>query len=162
MKVDPILARVHQIVHKSSLMLDEENFLGWLDECCSDDFLYEITAHSPEIRKDMTWLKHGADELRTLIKHLSVQNLDASPIMRHVTVGYVACDGDRATAVSSVAFYRTREEGNDPHLDTGGTYLFAVGRYHDEVDLSGARDVLTHRNVRLQTRELGIGCHWPL
>lgn len=150
------------IVYRSSLLLDEENFIGWLDECCAPDFEYQIKAYSPEIRKEMTWLKHDNEELRTLIKLLPVQNLDASPILRHVVVGLVSCNHAAASVTSSVAFFRTREEGNDPHVDTGTTYLFAAGRYHDVIEFSGGRPLLKRRSLQLQTRELGIGCHWPL
>lgn len=150
------------IVYRSCLLLDEENFMGWLEECCTEDFEYEIRAYSPEIRKEMTWLKHNKEELRTLIKLLPVQNLDASPILRHVVVGLVSCSHSSATVTSSVAFFRTREEGDDPHLDTGATYLFAAGRYNDVIDVGNGKAILKRRTLHLQTRDLGIGCHWPL
>ena len=61
---------------------------------------------------------------------------------------------DEATAITSVVIYRTA-------LDGGSTELFAVGKYFDTVSLAGDGPLLKSRNVRLDTRELGIGSHMP-
>jgi hypothetical protein len=37
-----------------------------------------------------------------------------------------------------------------------------VGKYFDTVSLEGEVPLLAGRNVRLDTRELGIGSHFPL
>ena len=63
--------------------------------------------------------------------------------------------GERASVITSLAVYRTE-------LDGGATSLFAVGKYFDTVTLEGEAPLLTSRNVRLDTRELGIGSHLPL
>jgi methanesulfonate monooxygenase subunit beta len=47
-------------------------------------------------------------------------------------------------------------------LDGGATGLFAVGKYFDTVSLEGEEPLLTGRDVRLDTRDLGIGSHFPL
>jgi hypothetical protein len=62
---------------------------------------------------------------------------------------------DEARAVTSVAIFATA-------LDGGETTLFALARYHDVVDVAGAEPRLRRRTVRLETRSLGIGKHWPL
>jgi hypothetical protein len=44
----------------------------------------------------------------------------------------------------------------------GATSLFAVSKYFDTVTLEEEAPLLASRNVRLDTRELGIGSHLPL
>ena len=46
-------------------------------------------------------------------------------------------------------------------LDGGATELFAVGKLHDLISLSGEAPKLLAREVRLQTRMLGFGYHIP-
>jgi len=60
-----------------------------------------------------------------------------------------------AGIVSAVSIYRTE-------LDGGATSLFAGGRYHDRAVHSGGRWRLRSRELRLDTRSLGIGTHYPL
>lgn len=147
---------VRELVYRSCLRLDEGDFPGWLD-LCAPDFRYTITAYSPEIRKEMTWLEQDRAGMEGLFKMLPKHNSDHSPLTRHASVYTVDLDeeGDRATAVTSVVVYRTA-------LDGGATELFAVGKYFDEIDLEGESPLLAGRNVRLDTRELGIGSHMPL
>ena len=40
--------------------------------------------------------------------------------------------------------------------------MFAVGKYLDVIDLSGDAPLIASREVRLETKELGIGTHLPL
>ncbi len=58
--------------------------------------------------------------------------------------------------LAAVTIYRTELEG-------GVTSLFATGRYHD-VNLRDAMGSLrfASRELRLETRNLGIGTHYPL
>ena len=147
---------VRELVYRSCLRLDEGDFSGWLD-LCAPDFRYTITAYSPEIRKEMTWLDHDREGMEGLFKMLPKHNSDHSPLTRHASVYLVERDEgrDEATATTSVVVYRTA-------LDGGATELFAVGKYFDTVSLEGEVPLLTGRNVRLDTRELGIGSHFPL
>ncbi len=147
---------VRELVYRSCLRLDEGDFAGWLD-LCAPDFRYTITAYSPEIRKEMTWLDHDRAGMEGLFKMLPKHNSDHSPLTRHASVYLVDVDEEKeeATAITSVVVYRTA-------LDGGATELFAVGKYFDTISLEGGRPLLTGRNVRLDTRELGIGSHMPL
>ena len=147
---------VRDLVYRSCLRLDEGDFPGWLD-LCAPDFRYTITAYSPEIRQEMVWLDHDRDGMEGLFKMLPKHNSDHSPLTRHASVYVVESDEgrDEATAITSVVVYRTA-------LDGGATELFAVGKYFDTVSLEGGTPLLTGRNVRLDTRELGIGSHFPL
>ena len=145
---------VRDLIYRSCLRLDAGDFPGWLD-LCAPDFRYTITAYSPEIRKEMTWLEHDRDGMEGLFRMLPKHNSDHSPLTRHASVYVVERDGDEATAITSVVVYKTA-------LDGGATDLFAVGKYFDTVSLEGEEPLLTGRNVRLDTRELGIGSHFPL
>jgi methanesulfonate monooxygenase small subunit len=144
------------LIYRGILLMDRNDFLGWLDLCTSD-FHYTISTYSPEIRKDMTWLDHDREGMVNLIRLLPKHNSDQTPLTRHATVYSVDCDEAKreAQAVTSVAIFATA-------LDGGASELYAIARYHDTVDLAGGAPRLKHRVVRLDTRSLGIGKHWPL
>jgi methanesulfonate monooxygenase small subunit len=148
--------KVRELIYRSCLHLDEGDFDGWLGLCAAD-FRYTITAYSPEIRKEMTWLDHDQDGMEGLFRMLPKHNSDHSPLTRHASVYLVEFDeaGSEAFVVTSVVVYRTQ-------LDGGSTELFAVGKYFDTVTLEGDTPLLAARNVRLDTREFGIGSHMPL
>lgn len=147
---------VRELVYRSCLRLDNQDFDGWL-ELCAPEFRYAITAYSPEIRKEMTWLDHDREGMEGLFDMLPKHNSDHSPLTRHASVYLIDYDEteNEASVITSLAVYKTQ-------LDGGATELFAVGKYFDTVDLSGDAPLLASRNVRLDTRELGIGSHLPL
>jgi methanesulfonate monooxygenase subunit beta len=147
---------IEGVVYRSCLTLDDKNFNGYLD-LCDDNFCYTITAHSPEIRKDMVWLDHDKKGLQGLFQNLPRHNSDHSPLTRHATVYSVDVDEDKheASVVSALQVFRTS-------LDGGITELFAVGRYMDVLSLDGDVPKLRKRTVKLHTRMLGIGYHVPL
>ena len=150
-------ASVCDLIYRGILKLDANDFTGWL-ELCAPHFHYTISAWSPEIRREVIWLDHDHEGMANLIKLLPRHNSDQAPLTRHATVYAVDLDPgtpSTARAVTSVAIYATQ-------LDGGATDLWALGRYHDEIALApdGAR--LARRVVKLQTRNLGIGKHWPL
>lgn len=151
--------RVTTLVYDGILLLDRKDFKGWLD-LCTPDFDYAITAWSPEIRKEMAWLRHDYEGMAHLIKLLPRHNTDQSAFTRHTNVYNVKrfelddSDADY-DVVSSVAIYRTT-------LDGGITSLFATGRYTDVVSIVDDVAKLRSRTLRLETRALGIGTHYPL
>jgi methanesulfonate monooxygenase small subunit len=152
------LNRRHQtaeLVYRSCILLDDKDFRGFLD-LCSDDFHYAITAFSPEIRKNMTWLEHDKPGLKQLFDNLPKHNSDHSPISRHATVYTVTDDeaGGNVRVVSALQVFRT-------NLDGGATELFAVGKIFDTIRFDGDEPRLADRNVRLDTRMLGYGYHVP-
>ncbi len=93
-------------------------------QLCDEKFHYRITAHSPEIRKDMIWLEHDKKGMQLLFTNLPKHNSDHSPITRHATVYTVEVDaaGNEAKVVSALQVFRTT-------LDGGATELFAVGKH---------------------------------
>ncbi len=146
---------VEELVYKSCLLLDEKDFKGYLD-LCDPEFRYKITAYSPEIKKEMTWLEHDKAGMQTLFNNLPRHNSDHSPLTRHVTVYTVTMDDAKkeARVVSGLQVFKTS-------LDGGITELFGVGKLYDTVRINGDGAKLLHRNVRLDTRMLGIGYHIP-
>lgn len=137
------------------MTLDAKDFAAYL-ELCHPEYRYAITAYSPEIRKDMTWLEHDKKGMQTLFANLPKHNSDQSPLSRHVTLYTVEHDegARRAKTVSALQVFRTT-------LDGGSTELFAVGKLYDTVSLTEATPRLLERNVRLDTRMLGFGSHVP-
>lgn len=146
---------VEELVYQSCLLLDDRNYKGYLD-LCSEQFRYTITAHSPEIRKDMIWLDHDKAGMQTLLTQLPRHNSDRSPLTRHANVYTVGFDQSKkeAQVISVLQVFKT-------DLDGGATALFAVGKYLDSVVLDGDKPKLAKRVVKLDTRMLGIGYHIP-
>ena len=137
------------------MALDDKQFNAYL-ELCDPAYHYKITAYSPEIRKDMTWLEHDRAGMQSLFANLPKHNSDQSPLTRHVSVYTVKEDAaaQQAQVVSALQVFKTS-------LDGGATELFAVGKLHDLISLAGAGPKLLAREVRLQTRMLGFGYHIP-
>ena len=154
--MQPDRTAIEELVYRSCLALDEKNFKAYLD-LCDGDFHYSITAHSPEIRKDMIWLDHDKQGMQMLLGNLPRHNSDHSPLTRHATVYTVDIDTTKqqANVVTALQVFKTT-------LDGGATELFAVGRYLDSVRLDGdAQPKLLKRVVRLDTRQFGFGYHIP-
>ena len=147
---------VDQLIYQSALLLDDRDFAGYV-ALLAPDFRYVITAHSPEIRREMTWLEQDRDGLRTLLETLPRHHSDPAPLTRHLTVYTVTVDDARAEAqaVSALQVFRTT-------LDGGASALFAVGKIHDRVALTTDGPRLRRRHIKLDTRMLGIGTHLPL
>jgi methanesulfonate monooxygenase small subunit len=146
---------VGDLVYRSAELLDESLWNEWL-ALCDDSFVYKIVAHSPEIRRDMIWLEHGLQGMLNLVDLLPKHQSDRSRLTRHTSLYRVTQrdDGDY-DAVSSVAVFRTT-------LDGGTSSLFAVGKYYDTARVAPRGAVFLRRTLRLETRNLGLGTHFPL
>lgn len=149
--------QVRQLIYRGCLQLDQGEFTAWLEECTAPEFQYTISAWSPEILREQIWLDQDREGLGHLIKLLPKHNSDLTPLTRHATVYTIDPDpaSGEARVVTSVAIFQTA-------LDGGETSLFALARYHDTVGFDGGRARLRRRVVKLETRSLGIGKHWPL
>jgi len=147
---------IEEFIYSAAMLLDAKDFKGWLD-MCAPEFTYAIRAFSREIRKDVVWLDHDHEGMSSLIRQLPRHNTDQSEFTRHTTVYTVRPDasGESAVVVSAVAIYRTT-------LDGGITNLFAIGRYTDVLTHSADGWRFRSRDLRLDTRALGIGTHYPL
>lgn len=160
---ESIKAAVRELIYRAGLLLDGERFGEWLG-LCAPEFVYRITAYSPEIGKEMTWLEHDRAGMATLIEMLPRHNTDHGLLSRHATVYSVEMDGegDAASAVTSFACYRTMLDGINSHLDAGETRLFLIGKYHDRFRLEAGRPLFVERTVRLDTRRMDKGSHYPI
>jgi len=145
--------QIEELIYRSCLALDDRDFKGFL-ELCDAGFHYKVTAYSPEIRKDMTWLDHDRAGMETLFTNLPRHNSDHSPLTRHATVYTVKVNGKTAEVVSALQVFRTA-------LDGGATELYAVARLLDTVKLDGDAPKLAQRVVKIETRQLGFGSHIP-
>ncbi len=148
--------RIRELIYRSCLLLDQNDFEAWLD-LCGPEFHYTIATYSPEIRREMIWLDHDREGLVSLVRMLPRHNSDLTPLARHAVVYTIDHDprAGEARVVTSVTIYATALEG-------GETSLWALGRYHDTVGLAGGAPRFKRRVLRLETRSLGIGKHWPL
>jgi len=147
--------QISELVYQSCFMLDAFDFPGYLD-LCAPEFRYRIVAYSPELRKDMVWQEATKEELKHHFELVPRHVRDQSTVARFPTLYTISYsdDGKRATAFSGVQLYKTK-------LDGGETKLFGVYRMHDVVDLSNGPPRLLSREVRMETRQLGIGSQVP-
>ena len=154
---------IRSTIYEASLALDECRWDDWL-ALCDDEFYYAIKAYSPEIHYDMTYLDGNRTEMVSMCELLPKHNTDHSPLSRHTVVYRVAVDEDgaRASTVSSVAVYRTVLDGMASHVEAGSSNLFLVGKYHDRFKLDNGGAKFMERIVRLDTRRLDKGSHWPI
>jgi methanesulfonate monooxygenase small subunit len=75
--------------------------------------------------------------------------------MRQASVYTIEPNGG-ATVATTTALIVTYTEPD------GTSRVYAVGRYHDVVDVAAAKPLLKSREVRLETRDLGPGSHIPM
>ena len=155
-----VSAAVSDTIYRSCLHLDEGDWGAFLD-LCDTSMTYSIKAYSVEIRKDMEYLSHNKNELKSLTEMLPKLNSDHSPLRRHASIYTVdvSKDGKTATAVTSLAVYVNLHDGINSHIDSGETRLFLVGKYLDKFKMNGEVAHFVERIVRLDTRRLDKGTH---
>ncbi len=144
---------IERLIYRSCRRLDEEDYAGYLD-LCAPAFHYRVTAHSPEIRKEMVWLDHDRAGLAALFENLPTHVKRSARLFRQASVYDVTIKGTRATAETSLMVLATGFDGK--------TEVLAAGRYEDSFELEGEAPLLLSRTVRLETRDLGIGSHVPI
>jgi methanesulfonate monooxygenase small subunit len=145
---------VKDVIYQSCLAMDDEKFADYL-ALCTDDYQYKVTAYSPELRKDMIWLEQSRSDLLAMFEMLPEHVRPDGRFTRHAQVYRVAPNGSPGTlnVTSALTIYFTN--------DRGETKVFAIGRYNDVVDATGASPRLKSREVRLETRSLGTGSQIP-
>ena len=154
---------VRDTIYRAAVMLDAQKWDEWLD-LCADDFQYAIKAWSPEVNYDMTYLQHDRKALANMVKLLPKHNTDHSPLTRHTSVYTVDIseDGRSANAVSSVVVHQNLLDGINSHIDAGESRLFLVAKYLDAFTIENGKAMFLNREVRLETRRLDKGSHWPI
>ena len=146
---------VRELIYRSCCCLDEHDFAGYI-ALCAPEFRYQITLFSPELRKEMTWLNHDRDGLKALLDMVPRHLVRLGALQRNATVYRIEWDkaDGQANVMSAFSVFNIDNEGRPS--------VFAVGHYHDTVDLTGERPLLARRNARLASRDLGIGSHIPI
>jgi methanesulfonate monooxygenase small subunit len=146
---------IRELIYRSCCCLDEHDFDGYL-ALCAPGFRYQTTLFSPELRKEMIWLNHDRDGLKALLDMVPRHLVRLGALQRNATVYTIkrdAADG-QADVMSAFSVFNIDNEGRPS--------VFAVGHYHDTVDLTGAQPLLARRNARLASRDLGIGSRIPI
>ena len=146
---------VRELIYRSCRRLDTHDFDGYI-ALCAPAFRYRITVYSPELRKEMIWLNHDRDQLATLLAAVPRHLARLGSLQRNATVYTIERDGTEGPArvMSAFSVFNIDNEGRPS--------VFAVGHYHDTVDVGGERPLLVARNARLASRDLGIGSHVPI
>ena len=146
---------VSELVYRSCFLLDELDFSGYLD-LCSPSFKYKVTAYSPELRKNMVWQEVDKEEMKRHLELVPKHVRDNSSLSRYPTVYTISYsdDGKRATAISGLQIFKTRRDG-------GETHLYGIGRIQDVIELETGQPRLLSREIRMETRQLGIGSQIP-
>ena len=154
---------VEQLIYKSCLALNDENWNDFLDLADPTRFKYSITNYSPEMRRDQCWMERDYKGLQQLFGLLEKHNSDNSPLTRHASVYTVEMNDARSEAdvVSLFTIYRTQLDGINSPVTSGQTALYAIGKYLDTVALHPSGPKVVERRVRLETRQLDIGSHIP-
>jgi methanesulfonate monooxygenase subunit beta len=147
---------VSELIYRSCLLLDDMDFKGFLD-LCAPEFRYTVTAYSPELLKDMTWQDVDRAEMRRHLELVPKHVSDPCPLSRHPTVYLISYEDENkvANAVSGFEVYKTT-------LNGGSTELLAIGKYYDTVSVVSKDLKLLSRQVKLNTRQLGMGSQVPL
>jgi methanesulfonate monooxygenase small subunit len=155
--------KIESLIYQTCLYQDDCEWSNWLD-LCSDDYNYCIKAYSPEIQADMEYMGGPKEYMTSITGQLRKHNIDDSPLKRHGVVYRVdvADDNKSATAVTSLTVFQTLLGGNSSHVDSGTTRIFLVGRYNDKFVIDGDDIKFIEREVRLDTRRLDKGTHWPI
>lgn len=142
------------LVATACLALDEEDFCSFL-ACCSDDFHYTIRVHSPELRRDMTWLEHDLAGMQGLLEGVRDHLRRQGRLLRHLGASVlVEASAQHTVLDTSVLVLHTDLEGV--------TRVWAAGRYRDAVAAGADGARLLNRRVQLHTRDLGTGSHVPI
>lgn len=145
---------VRTTIHRACRHLDAEDWDDFL-ALCAPGFQYQVTAFSPEIRRDMIWFDQDRDGLQALFEMVPQHLRRLGSLLRHVSVGEIELgEGNRWQALSTVQCFHTDQDGS--------TRLLAVGRYTDVVQVEEGTGRLLSRITRLETRDLGVGSHVPI
>lgn len=145
--------KVRALIHSSCLTLDQGEYAQYM-KLFANPMRYRVVTYSPELRKEMTWLDHDTDEMKHLFKMLPQHVTLPGTFFRHAVVCETHQVEDGWRAVTSLMLTYT-------DLD-GGSRLMAVGRYHDVIKEHDGDLLITEREVRLETRDLGPGLQVPL
>ena len=142
-----------ELVAKSCTYLDREAYAEYL-ALLDGDYEYTISNYSPDLRKDMIHLKVNKEELANLVGNIHNHiRLQGSLFRQASLYAFEQRDG-LYEAMSYVTVTHT-------NLD-GVSAVFCVGRYHDRISIDARGALLKSREFRMETRDIGPGCHYPI
>jgi methanesulfonate monooxygenase small subunit len=145
------LPNINAFISKSCRLLDEEDFERWIG-LCAPKFNYRITAHSPDLSRDMCWLDVHREELRALFKTVDTHVRVPGTFLRVPGSAYIdKASNGRLLVITPVSAFHTTLQG--------ATTVFAVFRYQDEIEIAENAIRLVDREVRLNTRLLDFAPH---
>lgn len=145
-------ADIAAFVAESALALDENDFDRFLALTASP-FRYRLLVESAELRREVAWLDVTREGLVALFATLPEHLLRPGRLHRFAVPARITAQTGRWRATSTLLIHAT-----DQH---GLTKPLAVGRYEDViVEESGVLKLLA-RDVKLDTRDIGIGSHVP-
>jgi methanesulfonate monooxygenase small subunit len=148
--LDPVSA----LVTRTCMYLDNEEYDKYLD-LLHQDCRYSISYFSPDIKKEMVLLEHDKKGLADLLHGIHNHIRLPGRLMRQASVYTAEPDGSDGLTVTSYVTVI--------HTDLDGTSkVFCAGRYRDLIRFVGSNVQLVARDVRLDTRDLGAGCHYPI
>ena len=144
---------VQQFIQRTAALLNAEKLSEWLEQFHSDG-LYEITAYSTELGKELAWWKQELPLLQKTISEVPRHVRDPAKRLHVLGPPMVSVTGDAARGQTAFSVFRT--------LPTGETSLFVVGRYLDELVRVGSGWRFSVHRVQLETRVLDAFTHLPL
>ena len=56
---------IEELIYESCMALDKNDYSAYMG-LCGPNFNYKLTAYSPEVKQDMTWLDHSREEIEEL------------------------------------------------------------------------------------------------
>lgn len=157
-----LIESARKLVFKTCHYMNSENWKSYLELCDPNEFHYQVTCYSPEIRKQQIWADHNYKSMKSTFDLLPRHNSDHSKLIRHANVIDVDTNQDNQIVVTSgLTIYKTQLDGTQSYVESGQTSLYLIGTYRDIVNLHGDRAILLSRTVELETRQLDVGSHKP-
>lgn len=151
---DPVelsIGRHAEVVAESCLLLNVEDFEGWLN-LCAPGFNYRITTYSPALSAEMCWLDSDREHMKTLLDGLRTHVRVPGVFFRSPGASFFRQEPDGQTRlVTPISIFHTTPQG--------ATTIFAVCRYHDQMREANGRLQIVDREVRLDTRLLEFAPH---
>jgi hypothetical protein len=141
------------LVAKSCVYLDRESYPDYL-RLLDDDYEYTIRCYSPDLRKDMIHLKVNKGELTDLVENIHNHIRLSGSLFRQASLYALEQRDGLYEAMSYVSVTHT-------DLD-GASKVFCVGRYFDRIAVGDDGARLKSREFRMETRDIGPGCHFPI
>lgn len=141
------------LVARSCMYLDENRYDQYL-ALFHEDCTYTISWHSPELRKDVILLSHAKPGLASLMDNIRFHVVLPGSFFRQASLYTVQAQAAGYEATSYVTVVHTDQYGTSS--------LFCAARYIDRLVHVDGEMKIASRHVRMQTRDIGPGCHFPV